>query len=74
MLEEAIAAADGERIAARFFAPAGPARGAVLLAGAMGTPQDYYRRFAEWLAAQGYLAATFDYRGTGLSRRQSLSG
>jgi predicted alpha/beta hydrolase len=72
--ESSVATADGSTIAARFFAPAGEARGAVLVAPAMGTPQEYYRPFAEWLASQGYLAATFDYRGTGLSRRGGLRG
>jgi predicted alpha/beta hydrolase len=74
VLEQAITAADGERIAARFFSPAGPARGAVLVVPAMGTPQDYYRSFAQWLAARGFLAATFDYRGIGLSRSRRLAG
>jgi predicted alpha/beta hydrolase len=40
----------------------------------MGAPQSYYKPFAAWLAAQGFLAATFDYRGTGLSRPASLRG
>jgi predicted alpha/beta hydrolase len=46
----------------------------VLIVPAMGCSQDYYRAFASWLAAQGFLAATFDYRGTGLSRSGSLRG
>jgi predicted alpha/beta hydrolase len=36
--------------------------------------QDYYQPFASWLAAQGFSAATFDYRGTGLSRSGALRG
>jgi predicted alpha/beta hydrolase len=71
---ERVAASDGTLLAARFFEPAGAARGAVLIVPAMGTPQDYYQPFAEWLAAQGYLSATFDYRGTGLSRTGALRG
>src|SRR5262249_31295353 len=31
-------------------------------------------QFAEWLAARGFFAATFDYRGIGLSRGSSLRG
>ena len=73
-VEGEVKAGDGTRIAARFFAPKGAPRGAVLVVPAMGTPQDYYRPFAEWLALQGYAAATFDYRGTGLSRQGSLRG
>ncbi len=72
--EHEIAAADGQRIVARFFAPAGPPTAAVLIVPAMGVVQDYYASFATWLAAQGFLAATFDYRGMGLSRTNGLRG
>jgi predicted alpha/beta hydrolase len=64
LVEQAVTATDGVRIAARFLHPEGPARGAVLIVPAMGTPQNYYYPFAAWLAKQGLLAATFDYRGT----------
>ena len=78
MTEQEIAAPDGVRIVARFFAPrplqVTAPRGAVLIVPAMGTAQEYYRSFAQWLAAQGYLAVTFDYRGTGLSRPAGLRG
>jgi predicted alpha/beta hydrolase len=40
----------------------------------MGVTQSYYSRFAEWLAARGYLAATFDYRGIGQSAPATLRG
>ena len=66
--------ADGRKIAARFFHPKGEAKGAVLIVPAMGCGQDYYRSFASWLASQGFTVATFDYRGTGLSRRGALRG
>jgi len=66
--------ADGRKIAARFFQPEGKPRGAVLIVPAMGCTQDYYQPFASWLAAQGFVAATFDYRGTGLSREGGLRG
>ena len=69
-----VTTADGSEIAARFFHPAGTPKGSVLIVPAMGTPQEFYRPFAEWLAAQGFLSATFDYRGTGLSRRGGLRG
>ena len=46
----------------------------MLIAPAMGVSQDYYQPFASWLAAQGFTTATFDYRGTGLSRPGSLRG
>lgn len=68
--------ADGASIAARFYAPAGdaPPRAAVLIGGAMGVRQAYYEPFARWLAAQGFLVASFDYRGAGDSRPASLRG
>src|SRR5437868_1080210 len=69
-----IVTGDGHRIRACFFRPAGEPKGLALIVPAMGTPQTYYQRFAQWLAAQGYVAATFDYRGTGLSRAGSLRG
>lgn len=65
---------DGYVLSARFFAPVGSPRGAVLVAPAMGCGQIFYATLAAWLAAQGYLVATFDYRGTGFSRRGSLRG
>lgn len=71
---ELIVAGDGQPLAARFHAPAGEPRACVLIVPAMGTPQSYYRAFAEWLAREGFLAATFDYRGTGLSRPARLRG
>lgn len=71
---ETIHAADGHALASRFFTPAGPARGAVLIVPAMGVSQEYYADFANWLALHGYAVATFDYRGMGHSRRGSLRG
>ena len=67
-------AGDGQQIAARLFHPEREPRGAVLIVPAMGCSQDYYRAFASWLAAQRFVAATFDYRGTGLSRSGGLRG
>jgi len=71
---EAVTTGDGRSITGRFFAPRGEACGAVLIAPAIGASQDYYAPFATWLAEQGFIAATFDYRGMGLSRAGSLRG
>ena len=73
-MHRAVVAADGQRIAARFFHPEGKAIGAVLIVPAMGCSQDYYQPFATWLTTQGFTAATFDYRGMGLSREGGLRG
>ena len=40
----------------------------------MGVPQTYYGDFADWLAREGFLAVTFDYRGVGSSRPRGLRG
>jgi len=65
-------AADGRPLAATAFAPAGPPRGVVLVAPAMGVVQAFYAGLGAWLAGQGFLAITFDYRGMGRSRCGSL--
>jgi predicted alpha/beta hydrolase len=70
----AVATADGQRIAARFFHPEATPKGAVLIVPAMGCTQRYYEPFARWLASQDFTVATFDYRGTGLSRNGTLRG
>ncbi|HHO58646.1 MAG TPA: alpha/beta fold hydrolase [Thiotrichales bacterium] len=44
-------------------------RATILIVPAIGASQKYYSAFALWLAAKGYLVATFDYSGMG----QSLS-
>ncbi len=70
--EQDVVTADGTPIAARFFAPRNPPKGMALIVPAMGVAQSYYAPFAAWLASQGFLAATFDYRGIGNSRRGNL--
>ncbi len=68
-----INAADLTPIAAQFWSPpASKACGAVLLVPAMGVPQSFYAPFATWLAESGFHVASFDYRGTGASRRGPL--
>jgi len=69
-----IIAGDGLPIAATFYHPPEKPTGAVLIVPAMGVSQDYYQPFASWLSQQGYTVATFDYRGTGLSRLRELRG
>jgi predicted alpha/beta hydrolase len=65
VVEQQLRSAGGHPLAARFFRPAGAPRAAVLVAGAMGVQQHYYADFARWLAGEGFLVATFDYRGMG---------
>ena len=65
---------DGFTITTRSFAPTESPKGAVLIVPAMGVAQNFYKAFAAWLRDQGYLVVTFDFRGIGLSRSESLRG
>jgi predicted alpha/beta hydrolase len=59
---------DGQHLQARFFPGRGEAPAApVLISPATGVRQQFYWRFADWLAAQGHPTLVFDYRGIGLS-------
>lgn len=65
--------ADGTKLQAIRYDAASP-RGRIVVAGATGVPQLYYRAFAEHAVARGYTTMTLDYRGVGLSRPASLRG
>lgn len=65
-----IAARDDTLLAATLYRPAQPTDVAVLIAGAIGVPQTFYRAYATYLARCGCVVLTFDYRGIG----QSLNG
>jgi predicted alpha/beta hydrolase len=66
--------ADGYPISATRYPAPGTTRAHLVLAGATGVPQGFYRRFAEYAASQGYAVMTLDYRGIGRSRPASLKG
>jgi len=68
-----VTAADGYALGAHRFAAEEP-RACIVVAGATGVPQRFYRRFAEHAAARGYDVITFDYRGVGASAPESLRG
>ncbi|MDQ0093464.1 alpha/beta hydrolase family protein [Paeniglutamicibacter psychrophenolicus] len=56
-------------------APAGGVpQGVVVIAAATGVLARYYRRYAAFLAANGFIAVTFDYRGIGASAPATLRG
>lgn len=56
---------DQQKLAATVFQPAAPPQAIVVIASALGVPQKIYSRFASYLAEQGMLALSFDYRGIG---------
>lgn len=67
-----LVAADGTRLAALRHGPRGGRP--VLVAGALGVPQGFYKGFCGWLAERGHRVASFDPRGIGASRRGPLRG
>ena len=69
----AIPARDGFPLAARLFVPAGQPLATLIVAGATGVPQGFYRRFAQFAAERGFRVVTFDYRGIGESAVADLA-
>lgn len=74
MRDVTIPATDGFRLAATEFGDVGRAERIVLVAPATGVKRKLYRPFAEFLAGQGLAVITWDWRGTGDSRPESLRG
>ncbi len=66
-------AADGYQLVATLYAATAP-RAQLIVAGATGVPQGFYRRFAEHARTRGFTVLTLDYRGIGQSRPSSLRG
>ncbi len=62
-----LAASDGYRLGASLFSPAISTDRVTLVMAATGVPQEYYAKFAAYLAARGSTVLTFDYRGIGRS-------
>jgi predicted alpha/beta hydrolase len=69
-----LTASDGYRLGATLFKQAGAIAHAVLINSATAVPRKIYRGFASYLAGRGCAVLTYDYRGTGDSRPESLAG
>src|SRR6266478_3754193 len=67
-------AMDGYLLGATLFLPLGAKRHAVLINSATAVPRRIYRGFAGYLARRGCAVLTYDYRGTGDSRKKSPAG
>lgn len=67
-------ATDDYPLAATRYTARGACRGNLIMAGATGVRQQFYRRFAEHASDQGFTVLTLDYRGIGGSRPASLKG
>lgn len=64
---------DGAELVGEFFLPVDAARGALVMNGATGVPQTFYRAFAEYAAQEhGFVVFTYDYRDMGRSGRGSV--
>ena len=64
--------ADGYQLVAQRYLPSGPVRARLIVAGATGVQQQFYRRFARFARLRGYDTLTLDYRGVGLSAPAEL--
>lgn len=65
---------DGYDLQALRYPATGAVRGHLVVAGATGVPQLFYKYFALFSAQQGYTTLTVDYRGIGLSKPTDLRG
>nr|MBL8449726.1 alpha/beta fold hydrolase [Dechloromonas sp.] len=62
---------DGQELAGDLWLPASRSQiGTVVINPATAVKAAYYHRFARYLAAHGYAALTYDYRGIGASRHR----
>lgn len=59
--------ADGARLVGCYYPPQGTARANLVLHGATGVPQRFYRHFAAWANVHGIGVLTYDYRDFGES-------
>lgn len=73
-MTERIIARDGYELAASVFLPENDSGRTVVVSSATAVPRGFYRRFAQHLAAAGQTVVTYDYRGIGDSRPESLRG
>jgi predicted alpha/beta hydrolase len=67
-------ARDGYSLGATLHRPDSPNGAAVVIHAAAGVRQEYYAKFAAYLAERGFSALTFDYRGIGSSCPPRLRG
>ncbi|MEC8428943.1 MAG: CocE/NonD family hydrolase, partial [Pseudomonadota bacterium] len=58
---------DGLSLSATIYSPKENAKAGVIINSATAVKQSYYQDFASFLASNGYLVVTYDYRGIGKS-------
>ncbi len=69
-----LTASDGHPLSATVTRPDGTPRAQLIVGGATGVPQAFYRRFALFAAERGYQTWTVDFRGIGQSAPPTLRG
>jgi predicted alpha/beta hydrolase len=69
-----LAAIDGYPLSATLYPAKSHLLGNLIVAGATGVQQRFYRRFAEYASQRGFSVLTLDYRGIGGSKPESLKG
>ena len=69
-----IPAKDGYPLAAKLRKPSGETKGVIQINCGTGIPQTIYQQLAGFLAENGYITITYDYRGIGASKPPSLRG
>lgn len=74
MNELKIKTPDNFELAVTSFSPESNPKAVVLINSAMGVLRQYYRKFAAFLATEGFQIYSYDYRGIGGSRPGSLKG
>ena len=62
---------DGYALSGHFYAAAA-AKAHIIVAGATGVPQQFYKHFAKFAQARGFSVLTFDYRGVAASAPTNL--
>lgn len=67
MREVKILVTTKQAVTATVFTPVRNPAGVLVIHSATATPQGFYRGFAQYAAQAGYVALTYDYRGTGKS-------
>lgn len=72
--DRTITAMDGFELAATVFGDVKACKRVVVISSATAVARQYYRHYAQALAAAGYAAITYDYRGIGDSRPPTLRG
>lgn len=63
---------NGVQLSGIYYAPRGAMRANLVVHGATGVPQRYYRAFATWAATQSIGTLTYDYRDFGASQRRPM--